>query len=170
MSTDLKEDIQKAIDANLSKTVGAQLQKRLKEADAMEDKIETLKRMKEEDCERYEAIHEELAISRKNNLDQTELDKRRAGLDEREVEIRIREGVLTARELHSDEKVALVKEMYKVPFANRIVREKSLEHPIVDSQYQGQAGYRADGSAETAPVMSCQIPSPVNNTKDTEQG
>lgn len=146
---DITEQIKKAINDNLPQAVGAELQKRLAQADLFEKNNATL----------TSQLGEVLAKLNKH----ADLDSRHVALAARECALLQREQAVLKREneqalndlkvLCSAEKVELVKGLFNTVFANNTIRARTLGHENLPTE----SCYGANGSSSNKSHQSFPI-------------
>jgi len=165
MEQDMKDKIEEAIVSNMPQMVGKALQKRLEEADNIESDNEGLIEKNEElklEIKHSYAANDTLK-DRFDKLkgDSENLESGLRALEATKQDLAIREAVLACKEGASNEKVELMKEMYKVPFQNRILRESVLEDKMQHMEHVD--------SYNNNSVMRNDMVTPCNKTTEVEE-
>lgn len=139
MSDIISQEIREAIERNLPSHIGDVLSQQLNELKALRSAHEGLKEHAEENLKAIERLKEENA----------HLNSALGDIEHREHEVKNGEGELAekAQKLaldqqkcdliikHSEEKVALAKEFFEIPFKNRVLRESLHTQVPIRSDY-----------------------------------
>jgi predicted RNase H-like nuclease (RuvC/YqgF family) len=145
MADPIKDAILEAIDKNLPSQVGESLKKRLDQLIVLEKKIVEL-----EESNTHWATENEALRVKNNKLaeENNALKSRESAAILKEKELAVKETKLTLDLLkceltieHSKEKVTLMKDLFAIPFANRVLRESLLTPMTIHSEYIQNGNY-----------------------------
>lgn len=167
------EQFKKVIEENLPQQVGETLQKRLLRCDDLEIEVEELKSLKN----KYQQDLHKTEDVLKEKIDEIGVQKRRLeNIEDRELEVRSRMTTLITREEtcklkeeHCKEMVLTIKEMYAIPFQNRVVRE-SCHFPVkVRNDYLEQGEYNSNTQMYEKHLRHSESIENEGSTKETEE-
>ncbi len=149
---DLQKELQEVIEKNLPKATGADLQKRLSDADKFEEGLKLAKIRGEGVDRENKKLKQEIEVYMAN-------DKRNAELDKREKEVEKRESDIELADIKNQLETAEEKTQFCKEVALGLVRNTTYRKTIFDSE--NQAGYQT-------PSGEWIYPTPVNKSLTEE--
>lgn len=161
----LEESVIKAIKENLPGATASILKDFISEKEKVDDDLLYLKGIVEKQEKTIKTLQEYKSISEGFDSKAKDLMLFEKELQEKSVELRIKEAVLAEKEFSFDERIGDFRFMFETVFRNSVVKTEVLKNRLVK-----QPGYTVGDYNNPVPVDGgeCLAPDPVAKTETTE--